>query len=57
MSTTRIIQGSLFGNMKSTNLFVAIAMPLRSLISPVKANFTASVRNIESGVAFRVTNT
>lgn len=39
------------------NLFVAIAIPLRSLIKPMRAYFTASVRNAESGVDSRVTRT
>lgn len=41
----------------SQNLLVAIAIPLKSLINPITANFTASVRNIESGVDSRVWKT
>lgn len=41
----------------ATNLFVAIAMPRRSLINPIKAHFTASVRNIESGVDSKLIKT
>lgn len=40
-----------------TNLFVAIATPLRSLINPIRAYFTESVLNIVSGVDPRVMNT
>lgn len=41
----------------SQDLLVAIAIPLKSLINPITANFTASVRNIESGVDSRVRKT
>lgn len=41
----------------AANLFVAIAMPRRSLINPIKAHFTASVRNIESGVDSKLIKT
>lgn len=40
-----------------TNLFVAIAIPLRSLINPTNAYFTASVRNIASGVDSKLIKT
>lgn len=38
-------------------LFVAIVIPLRSLIRPMNAYFTASVRKAASGVASRPTTT
>jgi len=41
----------------TTNLLVAIAIPLRSLIKPTSANFTASVRNTASGVDSKLRKT
>jgi len=41
----------------TTNLFVAIAIPLRSLIKPTSANLTASVRNTASGVDSKLRKT
>lgn len=39
------------------NLFVAIAVPLRSRINPINAYFTVSERNIVSVVDSKLTKT
>lgn len=44
-------------NSTTTNLFVAIAIPLRSLIKPTSAYLTASVRNTASGVDSKLRKT
>lgn len=42
---------------RATNLLVAIAIPLRSLINPINACLTSSVRNKASRISSRLSKT